>query len=104
MKTARIVREAGDGLATWTITAGYDDSPDKVWTVAAAQSLDATVSFDTLQIERDAMDVSPSIETNVCTIYLRDTLQYFPQVTEFSPEVFTLWALFWCWLASRIVS
>lgn len=105
MKTARIVHEPGDGTATtWTITAGYDDGPDQVYTLTTAQGLNAVVSFDTLTIERDATDVSPVILTKSCTIYLRDTLQYFPEVSQISPLTFGVWAFFWCWLAFKLAS
>lgn len=103
MKLFRLIHQADEGTATWTVTASIDGQPDTVYTIAPAMGLDVSLAADGLTIEKDAADVTPAEFEHKCTIYLRDSLQVFPDTTEASTADFVVCVFFWAWLTVRLL-
>jgi hypothetical protein len=103
MKLFRVIHQAGEGTATWTLTAFRDGEADIVYTISPAMGLDVSLAADGLTIEKDATDLTPATFEHKCTIYLRDSLQVFPDTTEASTADFVVCVFFWAWLTVRLL-
>jgi len=99
----RLVHQADDGSATWTVTAGYDALPDRVWTVEPGDALDVTFDCENIEIEKDSVEKTLTLgETNQWTLYLREDVLAFPATNYLDSGVFGLFVFFWVWLVVRL--
>lgn len=99
----RLVHQEGDGSATWTVTASYDDAADKVFTILPAQAVDVVFDCDGIVIEKDAVEQTLTLtETTEWTLYLRGSVDAFPKVHYMDSTVFGLFVFFWAWLVLRL--